>query len=162
VVTAEDILADDKGHTGRWGALTRADRLRLMKALRQGTELQDRVEAATVVQEARRQVRYWRLIWLLGPAAALFQLDQGAAAVIGAVVAGAAVTGGLAVWQIRRARRAEAINLAVATGEAARLQSEARRQEKLERQRSATNLGPRREGRPDPNTSASKRKRRKR
>lgn len=160
--SAEEILDDAQGHSLRWGALARADRLRLMRALRRGEPMEDRTEAAIVVQEARRQLRYWRWVWLFGPASAVLQLDQGLAAFLGAALAGTAVTGGLAIWQVRRARRAEAVNLAVATGEAARREAQERKQARQEHQQANPNLGPRRDGRPDPNTSKAKRRRRRR
>jgi hypothetical protein len=82
-----------------------------------GQLLEDRKLAALAVGVARRQQRFWRLAWLMGPALGLVQLTylDPQVALLNAAI-GTLTIAGLAAWFYLRARRAEQLNVAFVEG----------------------------------------------
>lgn len=101
----------------RWGAMTAADRRRILRAVNRGQVLQDRRDAALAVVLARRQQRFWRSAGFLAPVIGLvvaWLTGRGAdtAVLLGNAAVGSLVLGAMALWSLRRARRAEEGNTA--------------------------------------------------
>lgn len=97
-------------HASLWSKLDVTDRRRILKAVRRGEALTNRREARVAIGVARQQQRYWRWIWLLGPAVGLALIPQWTAVALNAVL-GALLMGFLSVHRIRKARACEAANL---------------------------------------------------
>lgn len=108
---ARSPIDDPQVHRQQWGRLDPMDRRRIMRAVNRGQALDRRKEAALAVGVARQQQRFWRKVWLAGPLIALLQWNAGWLAVVINAVIGLAVVGGMALFWLRRARRAEQANL---------------------------------------------------
>lgn len=98
----------------RMGALSVADRRALVRSINRGRPAPQRAQAALAIALARRQQRFWRLAWLLGPMLGAVQLlfapwQQ----VLPSALSGAAVLGAMSLWWWVRARRAEEANRAL-------------------------------------------------
>lgn len=98
-----------------WRNVPAGDRRRIVKAVNKGDQLPSRKEAALAVVLARRQQRFWRVAWLLGPVisvlvAWLIDLDGGLVQLLANGLLGAAVLMGMSVFFTRRAKRAEQVN----------------------------------------------------
>lgn len=98
-----------------WSTVGASDRRRIVKAVNKGEQLPSRKEAALAVVLARRQQRFWRVAWLLGPimsvlVAWLIDLGGGLVQLAANALLGAAVLMGMSVFFTRRARRAEELN----------------------------------------------------
>jgi len=161
---------DPQRHREAWSAMTFRERRRIIKAVNRGQALPDAKDARLAVGVASNQMRFWRLAWLIGPAGALFQLGQGwVQFAINAVVV-TAVIGTLSLWFHRRAARARAANVEVATTgrRGTRKHSRARDEPRPREVGDDPSTKPREptgkfgDFRPDPNTSRKKVKRRKR
>ena len=107
-------IPDEDEFRRLWGQLTTGDRRRILRAVNRGRLLENRREAALAVVMARRQQRFWRVAWLLGPVlgfplAIVLGIDG-----IGQQVAYALLGGGvllaMSAYYLRRARRAEELN----------------------------------------------------
>ncbi|MFT5564892.1 MAG: hypothetical protein ACI970_001628 [Myxococcota bacterium] len=108
-----------------WSGLAAKDRRRIVRSVNRGTKMQDRKEAALAVVLARRQQRFWRIAWMIAPVISLAVsafVDTGTSLVqfIANALLGAAVLTGMSVYFMRRARRAETLNLDHATHGATR------------------------------------------
>lgn len=108
-------IPDSEEFTRLWSQVAARDRRRIVKAVNRGVQLDSRKEAALAVVLARRQQRFWRVAWLLGPVIALlvsWALDLGDSTVqfVANALLGAAVLMGMSVWFSRRAKRAEELN----------------------------------------------------
>lgn len=94
-----------------WSQVPVADRRRILRAVNRGQVLQSRREAAMAVVMARRQQRFWRFAWLLGPVLAVplaFLLGiEGAADITAYALLGGGILLTMSVFYVRRARRAE-------------------------------------------------------
>lgn len=97
-------------HTRLWAKLPFADRRRILRSVSRGQGLDDRKEARIGVGVARQQLRYWRWAWMFGPAMGLVRVPDWTAVAITALLGGL-LMGGLSVWRLRRAARAEQANL---------------------------------------------------
>jgi len=99
-----------------WSQVPGGDRRRIVKAVNRGQQLDSRKEAALAVVLARRQQRFWRVAWLLGPIIALLVSwaiglgDGTTVQLVANALLGAAVLMGMSVWFSRRAKRAEELN----------------------------------------------------
>lgn len=108
-------IPDAKDFNRQWSGMGASDRRRIVKAVNRGEQVESRREAALAVVLARRQQRFWRVAWLLGPVISLvvsWVLDLGGGGVqfVANALLGAAVLMGMSVWFNRRAKRAEELN----------------------------------------------------
>jgi hypothetical protein len=110
-------VPDRAEHQRRFTALDAKERRAIIRAVNRGQAVEVRKHAPLAVGVARRQLRFWRWAWVLGPAIMAVQL-----ALVPAEIA--LVNGGLAtlallivswIWY-RRAARAERLNLAIVEG----------------------------------------------
>ena len=108
-------IPDEDEFRRLWSQVSTKDRRRILRAVNRGEVMERRKEAALAVVMARRQQRFWRFAWLLGPVLAFplaFVLGIDALA---QQVAYALLGGGIllvmSAWYSRRARRAEEGNL---------------------------------------------------
>ncbi len=103
----------------RFTQLPVAERRAILKSVNRGQQVGDRKHAAIAVWIARRQARFWKFAWLIGPVIGVVQFALGSTPDQVLINAGAATAFLLlmsAFW-LRRARRAETLNLAVAEGQ---------------------------------------------
>lgn len=114
------ILDDDQAYGQAWAALPIAERRRISRAVNRGEALHDPTDVQLAVMTARRQQSFWRWAWLLGPALLLFSTGRDLVTFLLSVVITTAATGGLSLFFLRRARRAEQVNLELATKAARR------------------------------------------
>ena len=99
---------DRKEVQRRFVALPLSERRQVLRAVNRGTAPPDRALAQVTIGVARRQQRFWRLAWLMGPALGIIQFTAvPVAQALVNVAAGTAVLGAMSVWWFRRARRAE-------------------------------------------------------
>jgi hypothetical protein len=100
----------------RFMALDRQQRRAIMRAVNRGLAVEDRRHADLAIGVARRQQRFWRYAWLLGPTIALAQAALTPIGVQeGLLLAGwgTMLLGGMAWWWHSRAARAELANAAL-------------------------------------------------
>ena len=97
--------------------LDRTERRAILRAVNRGVAVERRKDAEIAVGVARRQQRFWKRAWLIGPSIAIVQalvtpigLREG----IILAVWGTSVLGIMAAWWFTRARRAEILNLELA------------------------------------------------
>lgn len=110
-------LPDRNEHQRRFMALDNAERRTIIRAVNRGQAVEVRKHAPLAVGVARRQQRFWRWAWVFGPImvavnVALVPLEV-------ALLNGALVTlalGAASTFWFRRAKRAEALNLAIVGG----------------------------------------------
>lgn len=100
----------------QWGRLDSATRRRIVRAVNKGEVLESRKEAALAVATARRQQRFWKKAWMLGPLAALLVIGQGIVPYLANALLSTAIIGLMAFFWSRRAERAAAANLEAASG----------------------------------------------
>ncbi len=101
----------------RFVALEFTDRRAIIKAVNRGVAVEKRAHAGLAVNVARRQQRFWKVAWLLGPLVGVLQLTFAApAAALANGIIGTAMLAALALFWHRRARRSEALNLALVDG----------------------------------------------
>ena len=98
-----------------WSQVPMGDRRRILRAVNKGHMLDRRREAALAVVLARRQQRFWRFAWLLGPLiaipiAVLMPTVEGLGQIIAYGVLGGAVLLAMSTFYTRRAKRAEELN----------------------------------------------------
>jgi hypothetical protein len=97
----------------RFMSLERGQRRAIMRAVNRGQVVADRRHADLAIGVARRQQRFWRSAWLLGPTIALAQaaltpigLQEG----LLLAAWGTMILGSMAWWWYSRAARAELLN----------------------------------------------------
>jgi hypothetical protein len=97
----------------RFMTLDRRERRAIMRAVNRGQAVEDRRHADLAIGVARRQQRFWRYAWLLGPSLALIQslltpigLQEG----LLLAAWGTMLLGGMAWWWHSRAARSELLN----------------------------------------------------
>jgi hypothetical protein len=97
----------------RFMGLDRSQRRAIMRAVNRGRVVEDRRHADLAIGVARRQQRFWRYAWLLGPTIAMAQaaltpigLQEG----LLLAAWGTMILGGMAWWWYSRAARAELLN----------------------------------------------------
>lgn len=97
--------------------LPAAERRLILKAVNRGQEVPNRKHAHIGVWIARRQVRFWMYAWIIGPLIGIVQFALGQTPEQVLLNAGGATAFLLllSTFWMRRARRAEARNLALAT-----------------------------------------------
>jgi hypothetical protein len=96
--------------------LDRSERRAILRAVNRGQQLPDRRSAELAVGIARRQQRFWRRAWLLGPVIAAIQAAFTPIGLQEMLLLGAwgtLVLGMMAFWWWSRARRAEELNVAL-------------------------------------------------
>lgn len=91
------------------------DRRRILRAVNKGHMLDRRNEAALAVVLARRQQRFWRYAWLLGPligipVAVVMPTVEGLGPTVAYGLLGGAVLLAMSAYYTRRAKRAEELN----------------------------------------------------
>ena len=107
-------IPDKKEHARRFAELPLADRRKIGRAVNRGQPVEKRAHAVFAVGVARRQQRFWRYAWLLGPVIGLVQLPfvEFEAALFN-LAFGTLVLGAMAAYWHWRARQAEAANLRI-------------------------------------------------
>ena len=97
-----------------WSQLPTSDRRRILRAVNRGEMMERRKEAALAVVMARRQQRFWRWAWLVGPVLAIplgtLLGIEGLGRQVAYALFGAAVLLAMSIFYVRRARRAEELN----------------------------------------------------
>ncbi|MFP4312569.1 MAG: hypothetical protein ACLFS9_11400, partial [Nitriliruptoraceae bacterium] len=98
----------------RFAMLSAQDRRAIVRSVNRGQPVEQRKHAEHAVHIARRQMRFWRWSWLIGPAVGLVQIGQlgWQVALLNAVVAALAL-GAMSAFFFLRARRALHANLAL-------------------------------------------------
>jgi len=94
--------------------LDRDERRAILRAVNRGVAVERRKDAEIAVGIARRQQRFWKRAWLIGPFIAGVQAlvtPIGLRDGIVLAVWGTSVLGIMATWWFKRARRAEVLNL---------------------------------------------------
>lgn len=97
----------------RFMSLERSQRRAIMRAVNRGQLVEDRRHADLAIGVARRQQRFWRYAWLLGPTIALAQAALSPIGLQeGLLLAawGTMILGSMAWWWYSRAARAELLN----------------------------------------------------
>lgn len=100
----------------RFSMLDRQERRAIVRAVNRGEAMTKKRDAELAIGVARRQQRFWKRAWLLGPAIAVVQvLATPIGWLEGLLLAawGAVLLGMMAAWWWTRARRAELLNLAM-------------------------------------------------
>ncbi len=100
----------------RFSMLDRQERRAIVRAVNRGEAMTKKRDAELAIGVARRQQRFWKRAWLLGPAIAVVQvLATPIGWMEGLLLAawGAVLLGMMAAWWWTRARRAELLNLAM-------------------------------------------------
>ena len=108
-------IPDRAEHQRRFAALTLPERRKIIKAVNRGKVVEERKHAVLAIGVARRQQRFWKWAWLVGPLVGVMQfltLDP-MAALLNAGVASMALAA-LAYYWDSRAKRAEELNTEVA------------------------------------------------
>lgn len=110
-------IPDKHEHQRRFMELDLKERRAIARAVNRGQAVEKRSHAVFAVGVARRQQRFWRYAWLLGPLIGLVQIPfvELAAAMINLAI-GTVVLGGMSAYWLWRARQAEAANLAIVEG----------------------------------------------
>ncbi len=105
-------IPDRDEHRRRFAGLDTAERRSIIRAVNKGQAVEKRKHAPLAVGVARQQQRFWKWAWVVGPVIGLVQLRAGwqAAAVNG--VLGTLFLASICWFWIRRAKSAEAANLA--------------------------------------------------
>lgn len=101
----------------RFMTLELRDRRRVIRAVNRGHAIDDRKLAVVTVGVARRQQRFWKWAWVLGPVVGMLQALFPDVTVQAAAVNSVIATGLLALLSLywfTRARRAEHLNLELA------------------------------------------------
>ncbi len=107
-------IPDRKEHARRFAELPLADRRKIGRAVNRGQPVEKRAHAVFAVGVARRQQRFWRYAWLLGPVIGLAQLPfVEVEAALFNLAFGTLVLGAMAAYWHWRARQAEAANLKI-------------------------------------------------
>ena len=112
--TAVAKIPDKAEQQRRFMALEITDRRRIIRAVNRGQVVDDRKLAVIAVGVARRQQRFWKWAWVLGPVIGMVQsffpdVSIEAAAVNSLVATGLLLL--LCIWWFTRAKRAESLNL---------------------------------------------------
>jgi hypothetical protein len=95
-----------------YASLDRPQRREIARAVNRGKVVSDRKLAKVAVAFARRQQKFWRYAWLIGPALGALQflsLDPIPAAVNAAIGSGMLI--GASVWFSRKAKKSERLCL---------------------------------------------------
>lgn len=110
-------LPDRTRHQAAFAALSVSERRAIVRAVNRGRVVEVRKHAPLAVGVARRQIRFWRYAWLLGPGlgAVQFAFADPEVALANAII-GTIALGTLAWFWLRRARRAEELNLDIVEG----------------------------------------------
>ncbi len=107
--------ADAARLNAAFSRLDRGQRRAILRAVNRGQVLPDKRSAELAVGIARRQQRFWRRAWLLGPIIAVIQASFtpiGVQETLLLAAWGTLVLGMMAFWWWSRARRAEELNVA--------------------------------------------------
>lgn len=110
-------IPDKAEHQRQFVGLDLRQRRAIIKAVNRGKVVEDRRHAHLAVGVARRQARFWRVAWLLGPVVALtslFSNNDMTVALLNAAVA-TVTLGAMSYFFFSRARRAETANLEAAS-----------------------------------------------
>jgi hypothetical protein len=110
-------IPDKKEHARRFAELSLQDRRTIARAVNRGRAVEKRAHAVFAVGVARRQQRFWKYAWLLGPVIGVAQIPfvELEAALFNLVI-GTLVLGAMSAYWLWRARQAEAANLPLVTG----------------------------------------------
>jgi len=105
---------DRREAQSRFMALTLDRRRVVMRSVNRGRAVPERALAPIAVAFARRQQRFWRVAWLVGPVFGLvqFAFAPWQQALVNAA-SGTVALAGMALWWWARARRAEEANAAL-------------------------------------------------
>lgn len=110
-------IPDKQEHQSKLMKLGFKERRAIVRAVNRGRAVENRAHAGLAVGVARRQQRFWKVAWLLGPILAAVQLifsDVEAALINGAI--GTVALGLMSAYWLWRAKRSEELNLALLEG----------------------------------------------
>ncbi len=110
-------MTDRETYRTEFTTLDTATRRAIIRTVNRGQAVETRKYARVAVAVARRQLRFWKYAWLVGPALGLLQLTVSPPEVaLANGMFGTLILAGFAWFWIRRARRAEELNLTIAEG----------------------------------------------
>ena len=111
-------IPDKDEHTRQFAKLDTGARRDILKAVNRGRAVEDRRLAHLVVGVARRQQKFWKRAWIVGPIVGASSFIGATSVTAAAINAAIATLGlGLMSWLwYSRATRAEEINLQLALG----------------------------------------------
>ncbi len=110
-------IPDKHEHQRRFMELDLKERRAIARAVNRGRAVEKRSHAVFAVGVARRQQRFWRYAWLLGPLIGLVQIPfVELEAALFNLVLGTVILGAMSAYWLWRARQAEAANLAIVEG----------------------------------------------
>lgn len=110
-------IPDKHEHQRRFMELDLKDRREIARAVNRGRAVANRRHAVFAVGVARRQQRFWRWAWLLGPVLGLAQLPfVELEAALFNIVVGTLVLLAMSGYWLWRAKKAEQANLALVDG----------------------------------------------
>jgi hypothetical protein len=108
-------IPDKDEHQAKLMRLDFKERRAIVRAVNRGRAVDNKAHAGLAVGVARRQQRFWRVAWLLGPIIAVVQLifsDLESAVTNGII--GTVALGMMSAYWLWRAKRSEELNLALA------------------------------------------------
>ena len=110
-------VPDKDEHQAKLMRLDFKERRAIVRAVNRGRAVDNRAHAGLAVGVARRQQRFWRVAWLLGPIIAAVQLifSDVQTAVTNGII-GTVALGMMSAYWLWRAKRSEELNLALLDG----------------------------------------------
>lgn len=110
-------IPDKDEHQAKLLRLDFKERRAIVRAVNRGRAVENRAHAGLAVGVARRQQRFWKVAWLLGPIIAAVQLifSDVETAVTNGII-GTVALGMMSVYWLWRAKRSEELNLALLEG----------------------------------------------
>ncbi len=110
-------IPDKDEHQAKLLRLDFKERRAIVRAVNRGRAVENRAHAGLAVGVARRQQRFWKFAWLLGPIIAAVQLifSDVETAVTNGII-GTVALGMMSAYWLWRAKRSEELNLALLEG----------------------------------------------
>lgn len=110
-------IPDKQEHQSRLMKLDFKERRAIVRAVNRGRAVENKAHAGLAVGVARRQQRFWKVAWLLGPIIAVVQLIfvSVEAAITNGII-GTVALGMMSAYWLWRAKRSEELNLALFEG----------------------------------------------
>lgn len=110
-------IPDKQEHQSKLMRLDFKERRAIVRAVNRGRAVENKAHAGLAVGVARRQQRFWKVAWLLGPIIAAVQLifSDVETAVTNGII-GTVALGMMSAYWLWRAKRSEELNLALLEG----------------------------------------------
>lgn len=110
-------IPDKQEHQSKLMKLDLKERRAIVRAVNRGRAVDNKAHAGLAVGVARRQQRFWKVAWLLGPIIAAVQLifSDVETAVTNGII-GTVALGMMSAYWLWRAKRSEELNLALLEG----------------------------------------------